>query len=93
MNVIIPVILILIFIFLWWFIGKYPDVFVRIFPYMRERYLNVERLKVFSAETSNGDEAEFINENLPEKNKVIRFFRIVLSTMFFAIMIYLLFYH
>lgn len=87
------IILTLVFIFCWWFIGKRPELFVRIFPYAQKRYLTDETLHVFSAETPNGKEAELVNEGLPERDKVIRFFRLALLAVFLLIMVYLLFVH
>ena len=92
MTIPISIIIALSFFFLWWLIGKFPDTCMRIFPHIVKRYLEEDILHVFSAETSNGKEAEFINEGLPEKNKVIKFLRIILSLIFLLVIICLLFY-
>ena len=92
MNVIITVIIALAFFSLWWLIEKFPNACIKIFPYMKRRYLDEDTLHVFSAETSSGDEAEFIDEGLPEKNRIIRFFRIILSLVVFTVILYLLFF-
>ncbi|MFC1533248.1 hypothetical protein ACFLZG_00160 [Thermodesulfobacteriota bacterium] len=92
MNITISIIIVLAFFSLWWLIGKFPDVCIKIFPYMRKQYLNEDKLHVFSAETSSGDEAEFTNEGLPDKNKAIKFFRIILFLIFLAVIFCLLFY-
>lgn len=90
MNITIIVTIILAFIVLWWLIGKFPDAFVKTFPFIKNEYLNKKLLHVFSAETSNGDEAEFINESLIDKDKAIKIFRIILSLIFFILIIWLL---
>ena len=86
MNITISIITVMAFISLWWLIGKFPDVFIKIFPYMRQN-LNEGKSNVFSAETSNGDEAEFTNEDLFDKNKAIKFFRILLSLILLILII------
>ena len=93
MNIIISMIIILAFISLWLLIGKFPDAFIKIFPFMRKLLLHENVLHVFSAETSRGDEAEFTNDELPDKNKVVNIFRIILSLIFFIFIVCLLLYH
>ena len=93
MNIIILIISIIAFISLWWLIGKFPNAFIKLFPHMTRRYLNEDTLHIFSAETSSGDEAEFINEGLIDKNKAIKFFRIILSLIFLIFIICFLLYH
>jgi hypothetical protein len=75
MKTIITLLILGIFIVLWRLIGKYPESIVRMFPFIGQRVVE-NILHVFSAETSLGKESEFINERLPEKDKVIKFFYI-----------------
>ena len=84
-------ILTLIFVLIWLFISKYPNFILRLLPYMRNRFVNDQSVHVLSAETPNGKEAEFINEGLPEKNKIKHFFRAALILVYFIIMIYIIY--
>ena len=84
------IILTAVFIFFWQFIGKYPELFVKIFIYAQQQYPAKQILHVFSAETPNRKEAEFINESLPER-QVTRFLRFALLILFSLITVYLLF--
>lgn len=47
-------------------------------------------LNVFSAETVSGTEAEFINEDLPEKKEIVRLCRIILIGLYLVFTIYLI---
>lgn len=89
--VLIIILLILVFILVWWFIGKYPERIAKTFPFIRERDVVDSTLHVFSAETPDGKEAEFIDEQLPAKNKFVRFFRTILIAVYFLIIAYLIF--
>ncbi|MBI3354957.1 MAG: hypothetical protein HY034_08745 [Nitrospirae bacterium] len=75
-KTIILILLFGVFIALWRLIGKHPESIIKMFPFINKRIdwkiSNIENnLHIFSAETLTGKEAEFINERLPEKNKVI----------------------
>ena len=92
--------LVLAFILVWWFIGRYPELLIRcvnFFPLFKkgveERMKNyVEyQLHVYSAETANGQEAEYLDETLPKKNKIVRLFRVILIGMCSLILAYLVF--
>ena len=78
------------FVLLWRLIGKAPNYIARILEHMRENATNSfpqelsQMLHVFSAETTSGTEAEFINEYLPENSKIVRFLRIVLIAIYLA---------
>lgn len=63
----------------------------QLFPFIYKRIRSIENiLNVFSAETSLGKEAEFINEGLPDRNKIVKFFRLLLLTLYLVIMICLI---
>jgi len=83
--------LVLSFVLFWYLIGKYPESIARVFPFMRNRIPSDQTLHVYSAETPDGKEAEFINDMLPERTKTIRFFRAILFTVYLFITIYLIF--
>ncbi len=80
-----------IFITLWRLIGKHPESIIKMFPFIDKRINGEDVLSVFSAETPIGKEAEFINERLPDKNKVIKFFRFLLLTFYLLIIACLIF--
>ena len=47
-------------------------------------------MDVFSAETAQGKEAEFINQQLPERNKAIKFFRLLLLMLYMVAVVCLI---
>lgn len=93
MNIQISLIAVLVFLLGWWLIGKFPDAFIKLFLHkVRKTYMDdVDTLHVFSSETTRGDEAEFVNETLPGKKEVIRAFRFILTLIFLAVIIILLY--
>ena len=78
---------------LWRLIGSYSR---RISGYFLKRLRNDtlnepwSRFAVFSAETANAKEAEFINDSVPEK-KVARFFRLLLLLSYLILAVLLFF--
>jgi hypothetical protein len=91
MKAIIVVLLFASFIALWRLIGRRPESVIKLFPFFRKRIQGESILHVFSAETLIGKEAEFINERLPQKNAVIKFFRFLLVTLYVIIIVCLIF--
>lgn len=63
---------------------------LRLFPLFRNRDITDETLHVYSGETASGKEAEFIDDKLPEERKIVRFFRIILATLYFVVVLYML---
>ena len=47
------------------------------FPFLKNKDRSQDLIHAYSSETVNGKEAEFIDELLPEKQKAVRFFRIL----------------
>lgn len=90
-KAIIVILLFGIFIALWRLIGKHPESIIKMLPFIDKRIDGENILHVFSAETSIGKEAEFINERLPDKNKVIKFLRFLLLTFYILIIACLIF--
>lgn len=95
MNIQMSLITVLAFLLIWWLIGKFPDAFINLFSHtVRKIHMNdVDSLHVFSSEITRGDEAEFINEGLPGKREVIRAFRFMLTLVFLAVIIILLYFN
>jgi hypothetical protein len=50
---------------------------------------DVNRSPVYSAETAGGREAEFIDDWLPQEDKIVFFLRVVLVTLYFLAAAYL----
>lgn len=91
LEIVFLIFLILTFILFWWFIGHPPGPLAKLFLFIREKYVIGCALHIFSVETPNGKEAEFLDDKLLEKSKIVWFFRIILITVYFVIMVYLIF--
>jgi hypothetical protein len=78
------------FVFLWRFIGKYPDLPAKILHRLRHRaeamnYELLDVLPVYSAETLAGKEAEFVDQKPYDKRKMVYGIRAILSICFLII--------
>lgn len=79
-----------IVVLLWRYIGKRPEAILKFLPQIDKRIYEENLLDVFSAETARGKEAEFINQRLPERNKIVKFFRLLLLLFYMTAVICLI---
>jgi hypothetical protein len=77
-------------VMLWRLIGKRPESILKLFPQIERRINGDNLMDVFSAETAQGKEAEFINQQLPERNKAIKFFRLLLLMLYMVAVVCLI---
>jgi hypothetical protein len=85
--------LILVSVFLWSFIGKHPEFPARILSRLKRAeamdYELFDLSHVFSAETADGKEAEFIDDKLYDKRKIVRFSRAILVILCILLIVYM----
>lgn len=82
------------FMALWPVAKKYPKMLVRDIAWFKDTYsdFNLQyfnRPQVFSAETAEGKEAEFIDDKLSEERKIVRLLRAMLIGLYLFATAYL----
>lgn len=82
--------LFLVFIVLWMLIEKGPTRFVKMITDLNSAHGWLNSLLVFSAATASNREAEFIDETLPEQQKLTRLLRALLIVGFLLSAVWIL---
>ncbi len=73
-------------------LARYMDWSKRAFPSEFSAFrAEISAFRVYSAETADGEEAEYIDEELPQSRKIVRSFRAFLISLYFLAIIYFLY--
>ena len=82
----------LVFIFLWWSIGRYAGLSVKFLNRLRHAlpFEGFNFTRVFWAETTDGKEAEFADNRPYDKQRIVRFWRAAIAVFYLLTIISLI---